>query len=146
MALSSHARRLTAHLGAREIPGAAGRHQERGGQRDQADQQAGDEDAVQGRGLSRAGAQPPGHDRAHDRHADCAADGPEERISDVAEPSTVRGTALWTAMSIGTKTMPMPSGQRMSRIATADGERRDQRHISTKATVRHPCRSRTTLR
>ena len=30
-------------------------------------------------------------------------------VTDVAEPSTERGTALWTAMSIGTKTKPMPT-------------------------------------
>ena len=68
-------------------------------------------------------------------------------IIDVAMPSSDRGTALCTAMSIGTivRPMPMPPSS-ASRMATAWVSVGDQRLSSTKATVRHTMPLSTTMR
>ena len=58
-------------------------------------------------------------------------------VSEVAAPRSLRATTLWTAINIGTTTIPMPMpARRTSTIALPDDRVTDQRRKSRNATVR----------
>ena len=68
-------------------------------------------------------------------------------IMDVAEPRSARGTALWTAISIGTIVSPMPTPPiSASRIAAPCVSAADQRLSRRNAIVRHTMPATTTMR
>jgi len=68
-------------------------------------------------------------------------------VIEVAAPRSLRETALWTAINIGTTTMPMPTPpSRTSRIASPCVVVVDQRVNSRNAPVRHAMPTSTTAR